>query len=102
MEQTQTTAAYKLALAIGPAEKMLMAEEAAGATSGEFMVQMAAMPAHMPNTGDASPSTPLAAWVVGAILVGGDWGAGAACSGGAFAPAGRRRTTAARAATEER
>ncbi len=43
VQQTQQTASYKLVLTIGPAETMLMLDQAAGATSGEVMVPMQGM-----------------------------------------------------------
>jgi hypothetical protein len=46
-EGTQTTASYVVALNVGPAETMLMPEQAQAATSGEVMLPMPGMPMDM-------------------------------------------------------
>src|SRR5262249_44704520 len=57
VEQTQTTDSYKIVLSIGPAETMLMPDEAAGATAGEVMVEMPGMA--MPSTSPTDQGMPV-------------------------------------------
>ena len=54
-EQTQSTAHYKIVLAIGPVTTMLMPGQESGAKEGEVMVHMPGMPMAMGTTDQGKP-----------------------------------------------